>query len=39
MQWLCGKSHSEFDRVAGKVPIKALLKALCELLAPATRVP
>lgn len=35
----CGKSHSEFDRVAGKVPSKALLKALCQLLALATRVP
>lgn len=35
---LGGKSCAGFDRAAGKVPIKALLKALCERLVPATRV-
>lgn len=35
MRWLGGKSCAEFDTVAGKVPIKALFKALCELLVPA----
>lgn len=35
MRWLGGKSCAEFDTVAGKVPVRALFKALCELLAPA----
>lgn len=35
---LGGKSCAGFDRAAGKVPIKALLKALCERLVPAMRV-
>lgn len=38
MRRLGGKSCAEFDTAAGKVPIKALFEALCELLVPATGV-